>query len=71
MKDYVNLCLLGERSINERKNILAEKRNNLLSRINDLELSINFIDEKQSFYNDVLSGKTKYYSNLIDVNDID
>ena len=71
MKDYVNLCLLGERSINERKNILAKKRNNLLSRINDLELSINFIDEKQSFYNDVLSGKTKYYSNLIDVNDID
>lgn len=26
---------------------------------------IDYIDWKQGFYDDVLSGKTKYYSNLI------
>ena len=28
---------------------------------------IDFIDNKQSFYDDVLDGKIKYISNLIDI----
>ena len=31
----------------------------------ELQSSIDFIDWKQGFYDDVLSGKTAYYSNLI------
>ena len=31
----------------------------------ELQASIEFIDWKQGFYDDVLSGKTVYYSNLI------
>ena len=31
----------------------------------ELQASIDFIDWKQGFYDDVLSGKTVYYSNLI------
>ena len=31
----------------------------------ELQASIDFIDWKQGFYYDVLSGKTVYYSNLI------
>lgn len=65
MQEYVNLCLLGESSIPERKVILDAKRNSLLKQIKTLQESVDYIDWKQSFYNDVLSGKTTYYSNLV------
>lgn len=65
MKVYIGLCMKGESSIPERKEILARKREALLERMNQLQESIDYIDWKQGFYDDVLSGKTKYYSNLI------
>lgn len=65
MKVYIQLCQLGEASIPERKAILAQKRLELLRKMEDLQISIDYIDWKQSFYDDVLSGKTAYHSNLI------
>lgn len=65
MKEYLALCLEGERSIPERKVILEHKKEALLQSIAGLQEAIAFIDWKQNFYDDVLSGKTKYYSNLI------
>lgn len=65
MKAYVTLCLVGESSIPERKIILAAKRNALMNQIKQLQAGIDYIDWKQGFYDDVLSGKTKYYSNLL------
>lgn len=67
MKAYLALCLEGQSSIPERKVILAEKRNDLLKAIEDLNACIAYIDWKQQFYDDVLSGKREYYSNLIPV----
>lgn len=66
MQEYVKLCIIGESSIPERKVILETKRNSLLQQIKVLQDSIDYIDWKQGFYDDVLSGKTKYYSNLVD-----
>lgn len=65
MKGYLDLCLKGESSIPERKVILAKKREALLVTKKEIEDSLAFIDWKENFYNDVLSGKTKYFSNLI------
>ena len=65
MKDYLDLCLQGEASIPRRKEILARKRQELLARITQLEDSVRYVDEKQQFYDDVLSGKRPYVSNLI------
>lgn len=65
MKEYIALCQAGESSIPKRKEILAVKRAELLSRIAELHACVDYIDWKQGFYDDVLSGKTKYYSNLI------
>lgn len=65
MKEYITLCLAGESSIPKRKIILSAKRNALLDRMKQLQTGIDYIDRKQGFYDDVLSGKTKYYSNLI------
>ena len=65
MEHYLALCLEGERSIPERKILLAEKREQLLERIRELEDSVDYIDHKQQFYDDVLSGRRPYESNLL------
>ncbi len=65
MKEYLDLCLKGESTIPERQKVLDLKLKELRNKINEIQDSINFIHWKQNFYEDVLSGKTKYYSNLI------
>ena len=65
MREYLELCLEGESSIPKRKIILERKRKALLEARKEIEDSIAFIDWKQNFYDEVLEGKTKYYSNLI------
>lgn len=67
MKEYLKLCLKGEVTIPERKIILEKKRKNLLDNLSKIQDSINYIDWKQNFYDDVLNGKIKYHSNLIQV----
>ena len=65
MKQYLALCMEGEGTIPERKVILAEKKETLLQSITELQKAMAYIDWKQRFYDDVLSGKTAYYSNLV------
>lgn len=67
MKEYLNLCLQGESTIPQRKEILAIKKQDLIKKQEELQKSIDFIDWKQNFYDNVLDGKTEYYSNLINV----
>ena len=64
MKEYLALCLKGKSTIPERQEILNNKLKELEHKINKIQDSINYIHWKQNFYNDVLSGKTQYYSNL-------
>ncbi len=64
MKDYLTLCLQGEASIPERKAMLAEKRARLVEQIAELKASVDYIDWKQGFYDDVMAGRTEYFSNL-------
>ena len=65
VNDLYALCLKGESSIPERKIILNHKKEALLQSINKLQQAVEYIDWKQNFYDEVLSGKTQYYSNLI------
>lgn len=65
MKEYIALCLKGVASIPERKVILAHKREELLIKMTEVQECINYIDNKQLFYDDVLAGKVEYYSNLL------
>lgn len=67
MKEYLALCLQGEFTIMLRKEMLAKKQAELLSSIKELEDSVAYIDWKQNFYDEVLSGKRPYVSNLIRV----
>ena len=69
MKVYLKLCQQGMSSIPERKAILEKQRKLLMTKIADLEKDIAYIDRKQQYYDDVLSGKVKYTSNIIDIED--
>ena len=66
MKKYLAYCLQGKTSIPQRKEMLAIQRKFLVNKINELNESINYIDWKQNFYDDVISGKIPYESYLID-----
>ena len=65
MKKYLDLCLQGESTIALRKDMLAKKQEELCGTIEELQNSIAYIDWKQNFYDEVLSGKRPYVSNLI------
>ena len=67
MKDYLALCPQGERTIPQRKILLAQKQEALRAGIRELQGSVAYIDWKQNFYDEVLSGKRPYESNLIRV----
>jgi len=64
MKEYLQLCLLGQGTIPERKVILERKRRELELERQRIQDSIAYIDWKQGFYDDILSGKQEYFSNL-------
>lgn len=65
IKQYLALCLKGEETISDRKQILNIKLRELENKKKEIEDSINYITKKQKFYDNVLAGTTKYYSNLI------
>ena len=64
MKDYLAMCLQGESTIPQRKEMLAQKQEALRETIRELQASIAYIDWKQNFYDEILSGKRPYESNL-------
>ena len=69
MKEYLNLCLQGETTIPQRKIMLKNKQEALQVSIQMLKASVDYIDWKQNFYDEVLSGKRPYVSNLIRTDD--
>ena len=65
MKEYLDLCLQGASTILQRKEMLAKKQAALRVSMQELADSIAYIDWKQNFYDEVLSGERPYMSNLI------
>ena len=65
MKEYLALCLQGESTIMKRKEMLSRKHEMLRESIRELQDSVAYIDWKKIFYDEVLSVKRTYFSNLI------
>lgn len=65
MKKYLELCLEGPSTIPQRKIMLEEKQKKLFEQLKEVQDSIDYINWKQNFYDEVLSGKREYFSNLI------
>lgn len=64
MKEYLALCLEGKRSIPQRKEMLGRKTAELEEQIHTAHESLNYIAWKQQLYDDFLSGKVPFKSNL-------
>lgn len=67
LKLYMNLALEGPSSIEARKEMLTKQKLLLETQRSLIDKSIAYINQKQTFYDDVLDGKIKYISNLISV----
>ena len=71
MREYIKLCLIGKDSIPERKKILDSKLQELECKKQEIQKSIDFVQRKQDFYDNVLSGNEKYFSYLINTENDD
>lgn len=69
MKEYMNLCLKGKISIPDRKILLNNKLKELEDKKKEIQESIDYINWKCDFYDEITSGKRKYFSYLINEND--
>lgn len=65
MKLYLDYCLEGPDTIPERKIMLDATKKLLLAQLQEITDSIDYIDNKQEFYDKVLSGEVEYQSNLV------
>lgn len=65
MKQYLAYCLQGPSSISVRKVMLDKKRVILEEKKKEIQESIDYIDWKQNLYDNVLSGKVPYVSDLL------
>ncbi len=64
MREYLELCLGGEGTIPERQAMLAKLRGELVEKLEEVQGSIDYIDRKQAFYDDVRAGRRAYFSNV-------
>ena len=69
MKEYLALCQLGARTIPQRKKVLADKRRSLEEEQRRIAGAMAYIDRKQDFYDEVLSGKKDDIGNLTGAGD--
>lgn len=67
IKEYMAYCLQGQESIPQRKDMLENTRQKLEQKILELQENLKYIESKQKYYDDVLAGRIRYTSNLIDV----
>lgn len=65
IRKYLNLCLDGKSTIPQRKEMLLERKKNLELEIKSIQDSIEYINNKEKFYNDVLEGKAEYFSFIL------
>lgn len=65
MKDFLDLCLEGESSIEPRMEILDRLMEELEQKKSEVEENLAYVRRKQQYYRDVLAGTQPYFSNLL------
>ena len=60
IKEYIKLCYDGETTIPQKKAIFDSKRKSLMEQLKQIQDCINYIDQMQVFYDNILCGKSKY-----------
>ena len=67
LQEYMELAKQGKDTIKQRQVMLDIKLNELLDKKKEIDQSVNYIHEKNSYYNQVLKGVIIYTSNIINV----
>ena len=68
LQEYMELAKKGQSTILQRKAMLDSKLSDLLDMKLEIDQSINYIHDKNTYYDNVLSGEIEYTSNIIDSN---
>ena len=66
IREYLDLALKGESTILKRKAMLEQKEEDVRKEIVRLKQTLDFIAWKKSLYDDFISGKREYYTNLVE-----
>ena len=64
VKDYVNLCLEGESTLERRYEIILEQKQRLEEQLKELNQSYQYIKNKINWYLDIMNHRIPDYSNL-------
>lgn len=64
MKKYMELCFEGEASVPARKKMLDDTREELEREIARVKESLDYIENKQAYYDGVLAGEIELTSSL-------
>jgi MerR family transcriptional regulator, aldehyde-responsive regulator len=65
LQEYMELAKEGESSVNRRKDMLNIKLMELLDKKKEIDQSIAYINDKNTYYDQILSGEIQYSSNII------
>lgn len=64
MKQYMHYCQAGQGTIPARQVMLEITQTELLKQQARLQEALDYIEDKQKYYEDILTGKIAYTSNL-------
>ena len=62
MRMYLDYCMQGPVSIPERVNMLNETKEDLERRKTEIQVSLNYIEQKKELYRDMQEGRKPYVS---------
>ena len=63
--EYVNLFKQGKTTVKARKRLLEEQREKLIEKKNNINATIERLDYKLELYNEIISGKRKDFTETI------
>ncbi len=56
---YINLCKLGDSTINERYKIILETKKNAITKMENLKQQLKMLDYKENYYKTLIENNLK------------
>lgn len=67
MKEYLELSMQGAKSVAKRKELLGIQKEILEVKMRDIQESLDFVNNKQAYFDSVLNGEVEYISKIFNV----
>lgn len=64
IKEYISLCMQGEETAPERRQIMLDHRKEILRQIDDMKKNLNIVDLKVAFYDSYIANPQDGYDAL-------